>query len=167
MNLKLKTKKDIIRVGGKLKEIVTMHDEKGNIVHKIISPLMVEFYPRDLIQVIIGASLLAIPVGFTQEVWDLGTTLPWNNVLGIGFISLSFIAIFVYYNFYRENMKDHWDEYLKRLVVTYFLSLAVVAVLLTLIQMAPWQTDWALAMKRVILVTFPASMSAAIADMIK
>jgi len=167
MNLKLRTKKDIIRVGGKLKEVITLHDEKGNIVHKIISPLMVEFYARDLIQVIIGASLLAIPVGFTQEVWDLGSILPWSNVLGIGLISITFIAIFVYYNFYKDNAKGHWGEYIKRVMVTYLLSLIIVAVLLSLIQVAPWKSDWVLAMKRIILVAFPASMSAAIADMIK
>ena len=167
MAQKLKTKKQVIRVAGKLKEVVTVHDEKGNLLHKIISPLMVEFYPRDFVQVIVGASILAIPVGFTQEVWDLGTTLPSSHVYGLGVLSILFISFFVYYNFYRGHLKEHWDEFLKRVLTTYILALLVVALILTLIQVTPWWTDWILALKRVILVSFPASMSAAVADMIK
>ena len=48
-----------------MKEVTMIHDEKGNLLHKIISPLMVEFYAHDVLQVIIGASILAIPVAFT------------------------------------------------------------------------------------------------------
>ena len=164
----LTTKKQIIRVAGKLKEVVTVHDEKGNLLHKIISPLMVEFYPRDLIQIIVGASILAIPVAFTEETWRLGESLPLNKVLGIMFLSLFFILIFVYYNFYRkEHLREHWDELIKRVISTYIISLIVVASILTLIEQAPWITNHLLAIKRVILVAFPASMSAAVADMIK
>lgn len=168
MNKNLKTKKEIIRIAGKLKEIVTVSDEKGNLVQRIVSPLMVEFYPRDLIQIIVGASILAIPVAFTEETWRLGELLPLSKVLGIMVLSLFFISAFVYYNFYRkEHLREHWDELLKRVLSTYVISLIVVALILTLIEKAPWSTDHLLAIKRVILVAFPASMSAAVADMIK
>lgn len=162
------TKKEIIRVAGKLKEVIMVHDEKGNILHKIVSPLMVEFYPRDVIQVIVGATILAIPVAFTEETWRLGEILPLYKVFGIMGMSFFFIAVFVYYNFYRkELMHDHWDEFLKRVISTYIISFTVVALILTLIEQAPWATNHILAIKRVILVAFPASMSAAVADMIK
>ena len=164
---KTKTEREVIRVGGKLKEIVTVEDDKGKILHKIISPLMVEFYPRDLMQVIIGSAILAIPVAFTEETWNLGSTLPLFNVLSIMAISLIFISTFVYYNFYRNNIKGHKDEFVKRVLSIYFVSFAVVALLLTIIQRAPWSTNWLLAVKRIILVAFPASMSASISDMIK
>ena len=163
----LKTKHQTVRVGGKLKEIVTVEDEKGNVIDRIIAPLMVEFYARDFLQVMIGAALLAIPVAFTEETWDLGSTLPLRNVLGISFLSLIFIATFVHYNFYRSSFRGHTIEFCKRVLSIYLLSMLVVAIILTLIQRAPWQTDWLLAIKRVILVSFPASMSAAVADMIK
>lgn len=35
-----KNKKEIIRVGGKLKEVITVQNEEGDILPKIISPLM-------------------------------------------------------------------------------------------------------------------------------
>lgn len=167
MSKGFKTKTEVVRVAGKLKEIITVHDEAGNLLQKMMRPLMVEFYFRDLMQVIIGATVLAIPVGFTQEVWDLGYNLPMRNIFALAFISLVFISLFVYYNFYRDHLREHWFEFIKRILTIYLTSFLVVALMLTLIQVAPWQTDHVLAIKRVILVTFPASLSAAIADMIK
>ncbi len=42
---------------------------------------MVEFRPRDLLQVLVGSSLLAIPMAFTAETWELGEQLPIINVI--------------------------------------------------------------------------------------
>lgn len=163
----LKTIRKIVNVAGKMREIVMIQDKAGNVIDKFMNPLMLEFRPKDVIQVIVGASILAIPVAFTEEVWSLGATLPTINVLGILCVSLLFISIFVYYNYYRKHFREHRAEFVKRVSSTYILSFLVVAVFLTLIQKAPWQVDWLLASKRAILVTFPASMSAAVADMIK
>ena len=167
MPKKLKTEKEVIRVDGKLKEIVTVSDDKGNVLHKIISPLMVEFKPKDFLQVIVGSTLLAIPVAYTEETWKLGESLPIYSILMVAFISLLFMSAFVYYNFYRKHLKDHIFDFIKRVLLTYLVSCFVVAFLLTIIHKAPWTTDWLLAMKRIILVSFPASMSASVADMIK
>jgi uncharacterized membrane protein len=127
-----------------------------------------EFHPKDLLQVMIGASILAIPVGFTEETWELGGQLPWINIFGLLIMSVLFIAAFVYYNYHRKHkVTKHWNEFTKRVFSTYVFSFLVVAILLTLIQRAPWKTDVLLAVKRIIIVSFPASMSAAVADMIK
>jgi hypothetical protein len=82
-------------------------------------------------------------------------------------ISILFIAMFVYFNFYRFQLKNHLFEYIKRVIATYFVSFIIVGVLLTIIQRCPWDTNIILALKRVIIVTFPASMSAALSDSIK
>lgn len=163
----MKTTKQIIKIAGKLREVITVKDEKGNILHKVINPLMIEFKIRDLLQVMVGASILAIPVGFTAEVWGLAETLPTLNVLGFLALSLIFISSFVYYNYYKDRFEDHKVEFFKRVVSTYFVSIAIVALILTLIQQVPWGVDNVLAIKRIILVSFPASMSAAVADMVK
>jgi uncharacterized membrane protein len=164
---KTKTDQEIVRVAGRLKEITTIRDEAGNILHKIISPLMIEFYPRDVFQVIVGASILAVPVGFTEETWQLGGSLPLANILGLLFLSILFISLFVYHNYYRRRFGTHKKEFFKRVISTYFFSFLIVALILTLIQRAPWNLDWVLALKRVIVVSFPAAMSAAVADTIK
>ena len=126
------------------------------------------FHLKDLLQIIIGASILAIPVGFTEETWHLGDVLPSANVFGIVALSMLFISAFVYYNYHRHHkMKHHWEKYVKRIISTYIFAFLVVALILTLIQRAPWTVDIVLALKRTAIVTFPASMSAAIADVLK
>jgi hypothetical protein len=77
------------------------------------------------------------------------------------------ISTFVYFNFYRFNFAGNTINYFKRISGTYFLSLIVVALILTVIQKCPWGTDNVLAIKRIIIVTFPASMSATVSDVIK
>lgn len=162
-----KLKKEIISLEGKKNELITVHDKKGRILHKIIRPLMLEFHLKDLLQVILGASILAIPVGYTEETWRLGETLPLKNILGFLFLSIIFISSFSYYNYYREHMKEHYGEFFKRVTMTYLFSFIIVATLLSLIERGFWTVHWTLAIKRTIIITFPASLSATIADVIK
>ena len=162
-------KTQFVKVGDKLrlKEIAAQLGDKARVSNKIIFPLMLKFKPRDILQIIVGSSILAIPVAFTQETWDLGKTLPLLNVFGFLLLSILFISLFVYYNYYRGKLRENFDEFSKRVISTYVFSFIVVAVLMTLIQGAPWATDWVLAFKRITIATFPASMSAAVADMIR
>lgn len=163
----LNSKREVVRISGHLNEVVTAHDDDGNVLHKIISPLMVEFHQRDVLQVIVGATLLAVPMAFTEEAWGLGLSLPGINVIGIMILSIIFISSFVYYNYYRGDLRHHWSHFLKRVLLTYVISFLVVAVVLTLINLAPWYSDIVLTAKRIIIIAFPASMSAAVADFLK
>jgi len=129
--------------------------------------LKVEFHFKDLLQVIIGASILAIPVGFTEETWKLAETLPWLNVFILAGLSLIFISAFVYDHYYRGKFGEHWFVFFERVILTYVVSFLVVAVLLTVIQRTPWAIDLSLSLKRVAIVTFPSTLSAAIADVLK
>jgi uncharacterized membrane protein len=118
-------------------------------------------------QVVVGASILAVPVAFTEETWNLGAALPLENVLGLSALSLLFIALFVYLNFYRFSFREHAFEYVKRVLAIYVFSLLVVGFVLTMIEKCPWGADNLLALKRVLIVAFPASMSAAVSDTMK
>jgi uncharacterized membrane protein len=157
----------IERIGGYLHRVVPVLDSAGKLLNYAVTPLMVEFRPRDLMQVIVGASILAVPVAFTEETWKLGGELPFLNVLLLSLLSIIFIGAFVYFNFYRFILKGHVIDYLKRTASIYFFSLLVVALILTIIMKCPWGTDNILAIKRIMIVAFPASMSAAITDTLK
>ena len=157
----------IKRIGGYLNRVVPITDSAGKVINYALKPLMVEFHPRDLMQVIIGASILAVPVAMTEETWVLGTELPLTNVLILSGLSLLFIAGFVYYNFYRFHFKGHCFEYIKRVMAIYLFSMLVVGLLLTVIQKCPWGADNLLALKRIMIVSFPASMAAAVSDTLK
>lgn len=157
----------IRRIGGYLHRVVPVLDSAGKLLQFAVTPLMVEFRPRDLMQVIVGASVLAVPVAFTEEAWILAQTLPLANILILSCISVLFIGAFVYLNFYRYMLSEHLADYFKRSISIYLFSLLVVSVILTIIQKCPWGTDNLLAIKRILIVGFPASMSAAISDTIK
>jgi uncharacterized membrane protein len=161
------TKYELVRIGGKLKEIVTTHDNKGKLLHRTVKPTMIEFYVHDIIQIIIGSMLLAIPIGFTQEVWELGASLLWWKVVIIAMCSFFFICLFHYYNFYRHHFHKHQGEFWKRVIVTYLVAFFICGFLLLTIDKAPWLSDWSIAFKRTVLVALPASLSAAVADVIK
>jgi len=155
------------RVGGYLHRVIPISNEAGDIISYTLKPLMLEFKGGDIMQVVIGASMLAIPVAFTEEIWQLGSVLPALNTMMISLTSLVFVSIFVYYNFYRVTFKGYIPEFIKRVIGTYFISLLVVAFILTLIQQCPWLTDPATAIRRVVLVAFPASMSGTLTDTLK
>jgi len=162
-----KTRYTVKRIEGRLHMITPIVDGAGKVLQHVVTPLMVELRRRDIMQIIVGASVLAIPVGFTEETWNLGERLPLANVLALTIISILFIAAFVYFNFYRNHLRGYVLEYVKRVIAIYILALIVVGVLLAIIDKTPWGTDGALAVKRIIIVAFPASMSAAISDSIK
>jgi uncharacterized membrane protein len=156
-----------VGVGGYLHRLVPIIDSSGKVIKSVLKPLMVELRARDVIQILVGSSILAIPIAFTEETWNLGEQLPWQNILILSIISILFIALFVYYNFYRHYLRKYIFQYIKRVVLIYFLSLLVVGILMTVINQCPWSTDWILAVKRIIIVAFPASLSATITDSIK
>lgn len=160
---------EIKRIGraGYLHSIIPIFDSSGKLIQKVVKPLKVELVFRDIVQIIVGATLLAIPMAFTEETWQLGAKLPMPNVLALSAVSICFIAIFVYANFYRFYLRGFQFEYVKRVLAIYLISLVVVGLLMTLIQQCPWGEDNLLAIKRIILVAFPASMSAVATDAIK
>ena len=168
MEQKVNIKESTIkRIGGYLHRIVPIADKSGEIISYALKPLMLEFKPRDIMQVLVGSALLAIPVSLTEEAWNLGEQLPTGNVALIGALSLILIAVFVYFNFYKVTLRGYVTEFVKRVIGTYLLSLIVVALILTIIQKCPWGTDNLLAIKRIIIVAFPAAMSGTLSDTIK
>lgn len=162
-----KVKYTIKRIGGYLHKIIPIVDNTGKVIHTAVAPFMVELKPKDILQIIVGSTILAIPVGLTEETWILAQQLKMMNVLLLGFISILFIALFVYFNFYRFNLKSYRIEYIKRVIATYCLSLLVVGLLLTIIEKCPWGINNLLAIKRIIITAFPASMAATISDTVK
>ncbi len=168
MNEKIEVKETAVkRIGGYLHRVIPIADKSGEILSYALKPIMVEFKPRDIFQVIVGSSLLAIPVAFSEEAWTLGSILSVSRVAMLSMVSLLFIGAFVFFNFYKGNFRKHIASFFKRVLGTYFISLIIVAIVLTIIQKCPWYSDYVLALKRIIIVAFPASMSGTLSDTIK
>lgn len=155
------------RINGYLHKVTPVFDATGKLIQNVVTPFAVELRPRDMMQIIVGAIVLAVPVGLTEETWMLAKELPMKNIYLILALSLFFLAIFIYFNFYRFCLKGHVWNYVKRVSATYLLSAITVGILLTIIEKCPWGLDNLLALKRIILTTFPASLAATISDNIK
>ena len=152
------------RVGGALYEFFIIKNDQGKIIQRISIPLKVELKIYDIMENVVGANILAVPVAFTEEVWDMGDQLPWFNILLLSLVSILFMGSFIYFTSYRKHLKMFRKEYAKRIISTYFLSLLIVGLLLTIVDKCPWTEDLSLALKRTIIGAFPASLSATVTD---
>jgi uncharacterized membrane protein len=157
----------IKRISGYLHRVIPVADSTGKIISYALRPIMLEFTARDVLQVMIGSALLAMPVCLTEEAWVLGEVLPDRNILAIAGLSLVLIGIFVYFNFYKVTIKGYYLEFFKRVIGTYLISMMMVAIILSILDKCPWGVDNMLAVRRIIIVTFPASLSGTLSDMIK
>ena len=160
------SKGKVRRINGELHMVTPVLDEDGNVVTHHVHPLHLELSRKDRVQILVGATILAIPTAFTEEVWNMGDELSWISVIALAIVSLVLIGLFIYLNSYQQHMKLYRGQFLNRLISTYLFSLVVVGVLLMVVDKAPWVTDFSLALKRTIIGTLPASMSATVTDAI-
>jgi uncharacterized membrane protein len=167
---KIVVKKETVKVGENHGIIKTIMTESGHIVSKTFSPLMTNFEKKDIAQVFIGSLLLASPFMVTEEVWALGAELSVANAALFFLLTIFSLITLIYYTKYRSMTVDghiHKSEFLKRVIGTYLISFITVAVLLTLLDKAPWETDVLIALKRTILIALPATLGGATADLVR
>lgn len=154
------------RIKGNLYELIKVKNDQGEVVQTFQVPLRVELKIRDILEIMVGSSILAVPVAFTQEVWDLGRDLHFFNALLLSMVGFLFMAAFIYFSAYRQHLKMFRNEFFTRVLSTYLLSLLIVGILLTIIGQCPWFSDFDIALKRVMIGAFPASLSATVTDSI-
>lgn len=158
---------EIKRVNGYLKEVVTFFDASGKPISHVMNPLMVELKPRDVAQLFVGALVVATPLCFTEEVWNISLTLPYLNFILLMVASIIAVTLFVYFNFYRFKLKGNVVNFFKRIVAIYFISILSVIMVLLLIDKLPFQEQPLVAMKRIVLIGFPSIFGATITDYLK
>jgi uncharacterized membrane protein len=68
--------------------------KNDGVFHSFVEPIIPRFELKDILQVLIGASILAVPIGFTEETWVLGESLPLVNVFGLlGFVGIIYCYV--------------------------------------------------------------------------
>jgi uncharacterized membrane protein len=122
------------------------------------------FNLEDASQVAIGAFALAVPISFSEEAWKLGETLPLTNLLMMVFLSICFLAFFAYQNVFQGNIKYRVPIFLWRIAIAYTITAIVVALVLFSLDKLPLFSESLIAVKRLIVITMPASMGAIIVD---
>ncbi len=158
---------EIQRINGYLREVVTFLDESGKPLTQLINPIMVELKPRDILQLFVGSFLIASPLCFTEEVWNLSVELPDRNAYALILLSFITVTAFIFFNFYRFQLRGHIVEFVKRVLATYLIAISSIVLILSLIDKFPIFDNPIMTIKRVIIIGFPTVFGAIISDYIK
>lgn len=119
---------------------------------------------EDVIQVVVGASALSVPVAFSEEAWNLSKTLPLKNILILIFLSLLFISLFSIQSIFQGNVKNRVVTLVLRTFLIYGITLCVVSIVLFSLNRLPIHSETFVAIKRIIILSFPASMGGVVVD---
>jgi len=155
------------RINGKLHSITAITDETGKVIKHQVNELKVELTLTDVMQILVGAGMLAIPTALTQEVWDMGREVPWLNVLVMLLIEYIVIGMFIYLQSYNHHITLYKSQYIKRVLTILIMSGMIVGLFLALVGQLPLFTETDVAIKRIIIGILPASMSATVMDSLK
>ena len=122
------------------------------------------FNLEDASQVLVGAFALAVPISFSEEAWRLGESLPMANLLMLLSLSLIFLSFFAYQSVFQSHIKNRVSIFIFRVVIAYLIAAVVVALVLFCLDKLPLMNEPLVAIKRVIVITMPASMGAIVVD---
>lgn len=119
---------------------------------------------RDVAEIVIGALVLAFPICVTEEVWNLSTELSFVRTIMLSLSSLVFISVFVQTTYLHEFSFSSQKELVVRVLTVYGLTFLVSMSVLFAIDKFPFFTETAVAVKRAVIVAFPASFAATVVD---
>ncbi|MDG5469981.1 DUF2391 family protein [Deltaproteobacteria bacterium IMCC39524] len=126
--------------------------------------MKLSFNMEDVSQIVVGSAALAIPISFSEEAWNIGATLPFFKLLLVFFLSMAFLSFFAYESVFQANIKYRVPVFIARIFFAYTIAGIVVALILFSLDKFPLLSEPVLALKRLIVVTMPASMGAIIVD---
>ena len=109
-------------------------------------------------QIITGAFALAVPISFSEEAWRLGETLPFTNMVMLFILSVCFLSFYAYESVFQGNIKYRTAIFVLRVIIAYIVAGLVVSLVLMAIGKFPLLSKPLIALKRLIIITMPASM---------
>lgn len=121
------------------------------------------FNLEDLIQIVIGSSLLVAPIAFSEEAWQLSVSLPLRNIILLMILSLTFIGMYVYQGIFSGNVRERMGIFISRIFIDYLITLCVVFIILLALDKVPFE-NMLIAFKRIVLIGFPASLVGVVLD---
>jgi uncharacterized membrane protein len=119
---------------------------------------------RDVAEIVVGSCVLAFPVSVTEEVWAISETLPASRVLYMSSWSLLFIAVFTYHRYFSGRLRGHVARFVFRVCAVYFVTMISSASILWALNHLTTVETVGIAIKRVLIVSFPASFAATVVD---
>ncbi|GAB7219771.1 DUF2391 family protein [Vibrio comitans] len=126
--------------------------------------MKISFNMEDASQVFVGAFALAVPISFSEEAWRLGETLPLGNLMMLLALSVLFLGVFTYQSVFQKNIRQRLFVFVFRIFIAYMMTALVVSLVLFCLDKLPLFIDPITSLKRVIVITMPASMGAIVVD---
>jgi uncharacterized membrane protein len=124
----------------------------------------IEFVRRDVAEIAIGACVMAFPVAASQEIWDLGVQLTLLRVLLFALASVFFLGLLVYLLHHGPETPGDRGVFFQRVLSTYGVTFVIAALLLFGVDHLDLFGDPWVAIKRTVLVAFPACFAATVVD---
>ena len=121
------------------------------------------FARKDVAEIAVGACVMAFPITVTEEVWKLGEELSMLRTGLFALASILFLALLIFGLHHGPPPTDR-RVFLQRVLSTYGLTLLISALLLFGVDRFELLTPPWVAVKRTILVAFPASFAATVFD---
>ena len=119
---------------------------------------------RDVAEIVIGSLVLAFPVAITEETWNLSAEISITRTIVITLSSLVFISFFVQTTYRHDFSFPSQKDLAARVASVYGLTLVVSAAVLFAVDRLPLITETLVALKRTVLVAFPACFAATVVD---
>lgn len=119
---------------------------------------------EDISQIVIGAFALAVPISFSEEAWKLGESLPTVNLMFLFVLSVVFLSFYTYEGVFQAKIKNRFAVFVFRIIIAYIITAVIVCLVLVSINKFPMITEPIIAMKRLIIISMPASMGAIVVD---
>lgn len=126
--------------------------------------MKLSFNFEDASQIFVGSFALAVPISFSEEAWRLGETLPTANLLLLFMLSAVFLGFYTYESVFQKDVVARIPVFVFRIVIAYVMTAMVVALVLTCLDKLPLLSDPVVSIKRVIVISMPASMGAIVVD---
>lgn len=126
--------------------------------------MKLSFNFEDASQIFVGAFALAVPIAFSEEAWKLGETLPTPNLLMLFTLSVVFLSLFTYESVFQRDIKARRFVFVSRIIIAYAITAFVVALVLFCLNKLPLMLDPIVSLKRIVVISMPASMGAIIVD---
>lgn len=126
--------------------------------------IKISFNLEDASQIFVGAFALAVPVSFSEEAWKMGQTLPLLNLGMLWLLSVFFLGFYTYYSVFQENIRNRVFIFIARMFIAYFFTAIIVALILFSLDKLPLVAEPLVALKRIVIITMPASMGAIVVD---
>jgi uncharacterized membrane protein len=118
---------------------------------------------EDVSQIIIGAAVMAIPIAFSEELWNFGETLPSLNILMLAVLSLAIQLFYTYFSLF-QGKEERYFHIVFRVSLNYVLTFLTVGIILFALNRLSIASDLFVGFKRMIILSFPASLGAVIVD---